>query len=231
MSIKAISWAWDQQLKAVPKLILLALADHANDEDYTCWPSITHIAKKTGLGRSTVIDNINKLADTGYVRRTSVGNISGATTTYQVLVPSPATGLASPAAGLGLVQQPDGSSPAAGHGTVIEPSITTRKAKHPIPHDWKPDESSYQWAINLGATRELVDQLVPEFIAYFTATKETRVSWDATFVCNPVVKKAIGRFTHHQSQGTNYAGNQRTHGRRRTGAEILADGCAGAFKK
>lgn len=54
MSIEASSWAWRLQgLTASQKLVLLALADHA-DQDGVCWPGQSGIAKKTGLSDRTV---------------------------------------------------------------------------------------------------------------------------------------------------------------------------------
>jgi len=54
MSIEASSWAWRLQgLTASQKLVLLALADHAN-EDGICWPGQKSISKKTGLSERTV---------------------------------------------------------------------------------------------------------------------------------------------------------------------------------
>ena len=54
MSIRAINWAWEQDVKPVPKLVLVKLADHAND-DGRCWPSVRTIKKQTGLSRDSVL--------------------------------------------------------------------------------------------------------------------------------------------------------------------------------
>lgn len=62
MSIEALSWAWQQPLKPGPKLVLLALADHA-DHKGICWPGQEGLAEKTGMNRSTVIENIRKLVE------------------------------------------------------------------------------------------------------------------------------------------------------------------------
>jgi DNA-binding transcriptional ArsR family regulator len=66
MSIKAISWAFEQDTPPTTKLVLLKLADNANDDGY-CWPSQSTIARHTGLNRSTVNRHIKKLADAGLV--------------------------------------------------------------------------------------------------------------------------------------------------------------------
>ena len=69
MSVRAITWAWDQQVNKTEKLILLALADHANDEDACCWPSLSFLAKKTCCSRATVVRSINSLVMSGRICR------------------------------------------------------------------------------------------------------------------------------------------------------------------
>ena len=53
MSFKASVHAWKVKTTPTNKLVLLALADHANDE-YTCFPSVRHLVEKTNLSRSSV---------------------------------------------------------------------------------------------------------------------------------------------------------------------------------
>ena len=53
MSIKAMNWAWEQKLPPSSKLILMAIADAA-DEDGDCWPKVKTIAKKCGVSDRTV---------------------------------------------------------------------------------------------------------------------------------------------------------------------------------
>jgi len=53
MSIRASNWAWMIQLSPAPKIVLLALADIADDAG-VCYPSISHIAKKACLGERAV---------------------------------------------------------------------------------------------------------------------------------------------------------------------------------
>lgn len=60
MSIKVMSWAWSLNVKSNLKLILLALADHADDMG-RCWPGIEGIAEKCSMNRVTVCRNIKEL--------------------------------------------------------------------------------------------------------------------------------------------------------------------------
>ena len=48
-----MNWAWHQALKPVPKLILMALADAADDQGI-CWPSVATLASKVGVSTRTV---------------------------------------------------------------------------------------------------------------------------------------------------------------------------------
>lgn len=66
MSVKASTWAWEQPINGNAKLVLLALADHANDEG-DCWPGVKTISLKTGFSESTVRRLISRLVDEGYL--------------------------------------------------------------------------------------------------------------------------------------------------------------------
>lgn len=69
MSIKVMNMVWDSRgLKGVSKLILLTLADFSNDNG-VCWPSITTIANKGGVSKTTVKSHLNKLEADGYIRK------------------------------------------------------------------------------------------------------------------------------------------------------------------
>lgn len=82
MSIAVLTWAWKQPLPPTDKYLLLAFADHANDEDFTCYPSLTHLSKKTGFDRSTVWKISERLIAIGAITR--VGFHRSGTTMYRV---------------------------------------------------------------------------------------------------------------------------------------------------
>jgi hypothetical protein len=56
-----MNWAWQQQLSPTPKLILMALADAANDFG-VCWPSVSTVATKCCVSIRTVRRVMQKLA-------------------------------------------------------------------------------------------------------------------------------------------------------------------------
>jgi hypothetical protein len=60
VSIAATNWAWRQALKPVSKLVLMALADAADDKG-VCWPSIATLAAKCDLSTRTIRRSIQYL--------------------------------------------------------------------------------------------------------------------------------------------------------------------------
>lgn len=63
MSIKAMNWAWGQgNIHVGPKLMLLALADHADNDGY-CWPGTRGIAEKCGVSRPTLYKYLHSLRE------------------------------------------------------------------------------------------------------------------------------------------------------------------------
>jgi hypothetical protein len=54
MSIKVMTWVFDNSpMTNSNRLVLLALADHADDETWSCYPSIARLARKARLSEST----------------------------------------------------------------------------------------------------------------------------------------------------------------------------------
>jgi hypothetical protein len=66
VSVKAIAWAFEQNLKGNHKLVLIALANFA-DEHGGCWPSHRSIASHAGCSISTAQRCIKELEKRGYL--------------------------------------------------------------------------------------------------------------------------------------------------------------------
>jgi hypothetical protein len=64
MSIAAMNWVWRQCVLSTPKLVLLALADAADDEG-RCWPSVATLSVKASASTRTVRRAIQLLIDHG----------------------------------------------------------------------------------------------------------------------------------------------------------------------
>jgi len=68
MSVRWITAVYAHRgLDLVTKAVLLAIADSASDHGH-CYPSINHLAEKTGGHRATIIRAIEKLEKGGYIR-------------------------------------------------------------------------------------------------------------------------------------------------------------------
>ena len=69
MSIKLMTAVWEREdLTSTHKLVLLALADWANDEGL-CWPSINRLAAKTSMAGRSVQRLIRQLEEMGFILR------------------------------------------------------------------------------------------------------------------------------------------------------------------
>ena len=72
MSIKLMTAVWDREdLSSTQKLVLLSLADWANDEGL-CWPSINRLAIKTSMAGRSVQRIIRDLESMGFINRDEV---------------------------------------------------------------------------------------------------------------------------------------------------------------
>lgn len=70
MSVEAISWAFRQECRTpTTKLVLVALADHANHEGY-CWPSQTRLADRVGIQERAIRRCLVSLEEDGLIART-----------------------------------------------------------------------------------------------------------------------------------------------------------------
>lgn len=69
MSIQAVGWALDQDLPARPKLVLVAIANHANHTDGYCWLKAETIAQEASCSPRAVFNFIGDLIRNGYVRK------------------------------------------------------------------------------------------------------------------------------------------------------------------
>lgn len=107
------------------KLVLLALADCANDDGKGAYPSIDTLAKKTAIrSRTTLVDCLDALQEAGYI--SYAGRSEYNTANYSLhmgALNSPASGLSpkaeSPASAHAKVQPVEKKSPA----TVLKPSV------------------------------------------------------------------------------------------------------------
>ena len=68
MSIRLMSDVWRTNLPTTEKMVLLVIADHANDEGTQSYPSQATIAEKASISIRTVQRAVNTLVSEGYIR-------------------------------------------------------------------------------------------------------------------------------------------------------------------
>ncbi len=137
MSVKIMSVVFDSKsLKPTERLIMLALADHADDEG-RCYPSINRLCQRTGLKERAVQTNIRKLEEQGYLRIHEGAGRNGSNLYF--VHPTPAADAPPQEMHPALDAPPPriicGSDPAADapkpSGTIIEPSNKDQSAPDP----------------------------------------------------------------------------------------------------
>lgn len=67
MSVKVTTWVWEQDLPPNAKIVLLAVADHADDDGGNSYPSHDTLAKKTGFSTRQVKRVLDSLVEMGYL--------------------------------------------------------------------------------------------------------------------------------------------------------------------
>jgi len=86
-----MTWAWRVELPPTPKLVLMALADEANDNGY-CVPTLGHLAKKCSINERSVRRMIRVLAAGRYlVVQPRFHNRARTSNGYQLAVDHPRT--------------------------------------------------------------------------------------------------------------------------------------------
>lgn len=92
MSIELMNWVWKVTNTAgTERLVLLALADAANDRGY-CWPSIQTLAIKAGVSRRYVIEILKSLEAKGLLKKTRrIDDFGDFTSNMYKLVVNPIT--------------------------------------------------------------------------------------------------------------------------------------------
>lgn len=84
--MRLMTCIWDAtDVSGSELLVLLALADHANDAGI-CWPSLPRIAKRARLSERQTQRVIQKLASEGHIKILSKGDGRGHSTMYQITI-------------------------------------------------------------------------------------------------------------------------------------------------
>src|SRR3954466_6665065 len=126
MSKKALDWAWSVQgLNPVEKLVLVALADHANAKTLQCNPGLECLRKRTCASMRGIQYAISVLIGRDLVRRDLREGIGA---TYTLMTPATTAGV-TPATSAG-VPSPNGADP---HPLPLQPLPGTPAMVAPEP--------------------------------------------------------------------------------------------------
>lgn len=141
MSVEAITWALSQTVKhSSAKFVLVVMANRA-DGDMVCWPSMADICAQTSQDRKTVMENMRRLREEGFIEDTGVRKGStGQVVVYRLKTPENGTVKEAqkrnstengtvpffpdkgPVFPMKEAQISHERGPKTGHGTVMEPS-------------------------------------------------------------------------------------------------------------
>lgn len=100
MSVEAITWALKQPVKpSSTKFVLVVLANCA-DQNFFAWPSTTYLCTATSQDRKTVLENMKRLRDLGYIADTGMRKGgTGSVPVYQLRSPENGTASAEDSGG------------------------------------------------------------------------------------------------------------------------------------
>lgn len=168
MSISLMTDVWRMDLPTTDKMVLLALADAANDAGVT-WLAVASkrddkqdLLKKTSLSERAVQMAIQRLCDAGHLHR---DERPGRGVIYNVTPPQymhPRTTCA-PA--------PDAPTPAR---RAPKPSINRQSKTMMFPSDWKASDADREYARSKGLTPEEINRCEEDFRGHFIADGKRR---------------------------------------------------------
>jgi len=165
MSFKVMGLAYEADVgDALAKLVLLVLAEHADNDTHLCWPSLNRIADITHLTRRSVVTKLDYLESKGMITRQR--GHKGLSTRYTI-----------------IVNQLHTPSVPASPEPIIEPSIIGRKPRlriaMPIGEDWCASPALRDEINALPNIMEIDHDFEEvEFKGYWLASDAKRVSWD-----------------------------------------------------
>lgn len=157
MSVKAMTWAFEQPVSGNEKVVLLALADHANDEN-ECWPSIFRIAEKSSISRRTAFRILTKLEELGFIHVVSRNDNSGRSIPNKYILKRIIKDESLP--GEGVKVTPGGDTGVMGEGATVVTPITLIENHHSKTR--KKENKKKERTISL-------TDCTPEFLEFFAA--------------------------------------------------------------
>lgn len=135
MSVKVMSWVWEHsRSRGAQRLVLLCIADHANDDGLEAFPSLARLARKTGMTERGVQKAIQSLVGLGELQVT-MGGGRGRSNRYRVLMQTP--NVVPP-----LEPNPEPETP----NPIPRTTFTESGSTNTVPEN--PEPSSYELSFN-----------------------------------------------------------------------------------
>lgn len=132
MSVKVTSWVWEHsRSRGAQRLVLLCIADHANDDGLEAFPSLARLARKTGMTERGVQKAIQALVALGELQVT-MGGGRGRSNRYRVLMQTP-----NDVPPLDANPEPETANPIP-RTTFTESGSTNTAAGNPEPSSYEP---------------------------------------------------------------------------------------------
>lgn len=209
MSIRVMSWVWEQSAaEGLDRLVLLAIADNADDRGGNAWPSVETLRLKAKVSERTVQRAIRRLVALGELQVESRAGMNRVNIYCVVMTPRhtdtpseshPVTESPTP----GVSETPGGVTEAEGGVTqsdsprhtdtqsVLEPSLTPESPKSVVavrrgtrlPEGWRPTPDTISWTIQ-HLDRESANREIEKFRNYWYAKPgkdATKLDWDRTW--------------------------------------------------
>ena len=91
MSVKAMAIVWEADLPRAEKFVLLAMADHADQNGKNIYPALSTIAWKTGYTYRAVVDIVGRLREMGVLEKVGMyhNNVISYRMVFEKLKPRP----------------------------------------------------------------------------------------------------------------------------------------------
>ncbi len=146
MSFQAMTWAVEQELPAMQKIVLLMLANRTNHDTGLCFPSHDTLAKECGMDKRSVIRQIEKLE---VVELLSVSRSTNKPNRYTLNLHSVRKSPSDTVSLLGVSESPLASDTKSPEPVInLKRTITTTDAEKFLNFDGLTAEQQecYQWA-------------------------------------------------------------------------------------
>ena len=170
---------YPKEISPAARWLFVQIADRADKDHWTCYPSHKTLAKDAGMSPRSVLSLLDALETHGFITRVKQFRSDGTRSTDLITVTRYA----------GIAAPPDQSQPAAKQGAEVaahnhgtQPGKvrdkTGAKANF-CPEGWEPTPSHSAKAIELGLTAEQMQTEADKFREW--EFREARTDWDRAF--------------------------------------------------